>query len=322
MKWRIYKEAVEEVNLKKLLKQNGVTKIPSGMKFSGTKAEWEKHGGHAGKKTIYNMCVQLEHAGWKRGDWSTGGIPDGSAVSNSEKYTSPDGKIVMSYYEYYGATAYDNSYYITFKLVGNLVKEEFLGPCLTYRIEVKDVKFGELLDIKWAGREQGYEFGVEIVPGEYEIRAHDNAANYFPDGNPKVRIEKGVLRGSMYPDIAGSSNKKKKYIQEMLRNFKGGIEITMYPEKGKRAKLPQDGNLTESAHVVTDKWDDYFDVYFVKIKSRQLVKAVDSGYRKTKKDRRYFVEDGEGGGDDGTWNSSPAEKTCKKEHECWIALTT
>ena len=123
MKWRIYKEAVEEVNLKKLLKQNGVTKIPSGMKFSGTKAEWEKHGGHAGKKTIYNMCVQLEHAGWKRGDWSTGGIPDGSAVSNSEKYTSPDGKIVMSYYEYYGATAYDNSYYITFKLVGNLVKE-------------------------------------------------------------------------------------------------------------------------------------------------------------------------------------------------------
>ncbi len=91
MKWRIYKEDVEEVDIKKLLKMNGVTKFPSGMKFSDTKAEWEKHRGHAGKKTIYNMCVQLEHAGWKRGDWTTGGIPDGSAVSNSEKYTSPDG---------------------------------------------------------------------------------------------------------------------------------------------------------------------------------------------------------------------------------------
>ena len=117
MKWRIYKEAVEEVDIKKLLKMNGVTKFPSGMKFSDTKAEWEKHRGHAGKKTIYNMCVQLEHAGWKRGDWTTGGIPDGSAVSNSENYTSPDGQIVMSYYEYYGATAYDNSFHITFKLI-------------------------------------------------------------------------------------------------------------------------------------------------------------------------------------------------------------
>ena len=106
MKWhRLYKESNEQVDLKKLLKQNGVTKLPAGIKFSTTKASWEKHKGYAGQKTIRNMCIQLEHAGWKRGDWTTGGIPDGSSVANSQKYTSPDGKILMSYTEYYGCTS-------------------------------------------------------------------------------------------------------------------------------------------------------------------------------------------------------------------------
>ena len=124
MKWRkLYKESNEEVDLKKLLKMNGVTKLPSGIKFSGTKASWEKHKGHAGKKTIYNMCIQLEHAGWKRGDWTTGGIPDGSSVANSQTYTSPDGRILMSYVEYYGCTSYDNSFYITFKLAESPMNE-------------------------------------------------------------------------------------------------------------------------------------------------------------------------------------------------------
>lgn len=107
------------VDLKKLLKQNGVVKLPAGIKFSGTKAEWEKHKGYAGGKTIHNMCIQLEHAGWKRGDWTTGGIPDGSSVANSRTYTSPDGRILMSYSEYFGVTSYDNSFYITFKLAEN-----------------------------------------------------------------------------------------------------------------------------------------------------------------------------------------------------------
>lgn len=112
-----------DVNIKKLLRQNGVTKLPSGMKFSDNKAKWEKHRGHAGKKTIYNMCVQLEHAGWKRGEWRTGGIPDGSAVSNANTYLSPDGQIVMEYYEHFGVTAYQNYYSITFKLAGTWVNE-------------------------------------------------------------------------------------------------------------------------------------------------------------------------------------------------------
>lgn len=124
MKWRIYRESNEEVDIKKLLKQNGVTKLPSGIKFSGTKASWEKHKGYAGQKTIRNMCIELEQAGWKRGDWTTGGNPDGSSVANSDNYTSPDGRILMSYTEYYGCTSYDNSFYITFKLVGDgLVSE-------------------------------------------------------------------------------------------------------------------------------------------------------------------------------------------------------
>lgn len=117
MKWRIYKEAVEEVNLKKLLKMNGVTKLPSGMQEKYGKLEWHKYGGYAGEKTIRNMCIQLEHAGWKRGGWKSGGKPDGSVVGNSEDYVSPDGKVAMSYYESFGVTSHDNSYYITFKLV-------------------------------------------------------------------------------------------------------------------------------------------------------------------------------------------------------------
>lgn len=125
MKWRkLYKESNEGVDIKKLLKLNGVTKLPSGTKLSHDgKLEWSKHRGYAGQKTIRNMCIQLEHAGWKRGDWTTGGKPDGSSVANSDNYTSPDGKILMSYTEYYGCTSYDNSFYITFKLVESGVNE-------------------------------------------------------------------------------------------------------------------------------------------------------------------------------------------------------
>lgn len=123
MKWRIYKESNEEVDIKKLLKLNGVTKLPVGTKFPGTKASWEKHKGYAGQKTIRNMCIQLEHAGWKKGDWTTGGNPDGSSVANSNSYTSPDGRILMSYTEYYGCTSYDNSFYITFKLAEGPMNE-------------------------------------------------------------------------------------------------------------------------------------------------------------------------------------------------------
>lgn len=123
MKWRIYKEAVEEVNFKKLLRQNGVTKLPSGMQEKYGKLEWHKYGGYAGEKTIRNMCIQLEQAGWKRGGWKSGGKPDGSVVGNSEDYVSPDGKVAMSYYESFGVTSHDNSYYITFKLTGGQVNE-------------------------------------------------------------------------------------------------------------------------------------------------------------------------------------------------------
>ena len=111
------------MNLKKLLKQNGVTKLPSGTEFRSDSVSWSKSGGYAGQKTLGKICSQLKDAGWKRGDWRTGGIPDGSAVTNSNAYTSPDGQIVMTYSEHYGATAYDNFYGFTFKLTGNQVNE-------------------------------------------------------------------------------------------------------------------------------------------------------------------------------------------------------
>ena len=138
IKWkRIVNESIDEKSFKKLLRQNGVTKLPSGTKLSyDGKLEWSKHKGHAGQKTIRNMCIQLEHAGWKRGDWTTGGIPDGSSVANSQTYTSPDGKILMSYTEYYGCTSYDNSFYITFKLVESGVNESTIKG--TGRVDFDD----------------------------------------------------------------------------------------------------------------------------------------------------------------------------------------
>ena len=123
MKWRIYKEAAEEVNFKKLLKQNGVTKLPSGTEFKPDRVSWSKDGGYAGQKTLDRICSQLEDAGWKRGEWRTGGIPDGSAVTNSNAYTSPDGQLVMTYSEHFGATAHDNFYGFTFKLAEGPVNE-------------------------------------------------------------------------------------------------------------------------------------------------------------------------------------------------------
>lgn len=124
MKWyRLYKESDEKADLKKLLKQNGVTKLPSGTQFKPDRISWSKDGGYAGRKTLDKVCFQLEDAGWKRGEWRTGGVPDGSAVSNSNAYTSPDGQIVMTYSEHYGATAHDNFYGFTFKLTGKQVNE-------------------------------------------------------------------------------------------------------------------------------------------------------------------------------------------------------
>ena len=124
IKWkRIVNESIDEKSFKKLLKQNGVTKLPSGTQFKPDRVSWSKDGGYAGQKTLRNLCIQLEHAGWERGEWRTGGIPDGSAVTNSNAYTSPDGQLVMTYSEHYGATAHDNFYGFTFKLARNQVNE-------------------------------------------------------------------------------------------------------------------------------------------------------------------------------------------------------
>ena len=132
MKWyRLYNESDEQVNLKKLLKQNGITKFPAKTEFNPDSVSWSKHGGHAGKNTLRKMCIELEHAGWKRGEWRTGGIPDGSAVSNSNTYISPDGQIVMEYYEHFGVTAYQNYYSFTFELVRTGVNESDEGDSFT-----------------------------------------------------------------------------------------------------------------------------------------------------------------------------------------------
>lgn len=113
----------DEKSFKKLLKMNGVTKLPSGTEFRSDRVSWSKSGGYAGQKTLGKICSQLKDAGWKKGEWRTGGVADGSAVINSNAYTSPDGQLVMTYREHFGATSYDNFYGFTFKLTGNQVNE-------------------------------------------------------------------------------------------------------------------------------------------------------------------------------------------------------
>ena len=57
MKWhKLHKESDEQVNLKKLLKMNGVTKLPSGTEFKLDRISWSKDGGYAGQKTLEKIC--------------------------------------------------------------------------------------------------------------------------------------------------------------------------------------------------------------------------------------------------------------------------
>lgn len=125
MKWRIYRESIGEADIKKLLKMNGVAKLPSGVKISHDRIDWSKYGGYAGGKTLGKMRTVLEGAGWKKGKWKPSSSPDGSWTSNSDNYTSPDGMVVMSYYSHYGSTAHDNSYGFTFKLAESTMNESY-----------------------------------------------------------------------------------------------------------------------------------------------------------------------------------------------------
>lgn len=123
-KYPVNESVDDEKAFKKLLRQNGITKLPSGMssRRAGT-LEWSKDGGYAGEKTIDRMRQQAEAAGWKQGREMDDAHPDGSWVARGDVYVSPDGQIEMSYYSYYGATSYDNSFSITFKMVGGAVNE-------------------------------------------------------------------------------------------------------------------------------------------------------------------------------------------------------
>ena len=51
MKWKIYRESNGEADIKTLLKLNGVTKLPSGVKIKSGMIDWSKDGGYAGGKT-------------------------------------------------------------------------------------------------------------------------------------------------------------------------------------------------------------------------------------------------------------------------------
>ena len=121
IKWKLINE--ETAMMKRLLRLNGVTKLPSGTDISDLEVNWRKSGGYAGEKTIGNMRQQLEEAGWTEGAGTCGISPDGSFSRNGDTYISPDRKIVAFMYSYYGSTSYDNSFSITFNLAENRVDE-------------------------------------------------------------------------------------------------------------------------------------------------------------------------------------------------------
>ena len=176
MKWRkLYRESNEEVDIKKLLKMNGVTKLPSGTQIKLDKISWSKDGGYAGRKTLDQMCDVLEDAGWKRGEWKPDGSPDGSWVANSNSYTSPDGKIVMSYYSYYGTTSRDNSYGFTFKLAESPVNEsdDWVGDDGGVDDDINP-KFADLRDAFDKIDDRGNQWSA----GKWRVRPSDIGVGY------------------------------------------------------------------------------------------------------------------------------------------------
>ena len=49
----------ETTMLKRLLRLNGITKLPAGSDIDQLKIKWNKRGGFAGKRTVLNMEEQL-----------------------------------------------------------------------------------------------------------------------------------------------------------------------------------------------------------------------------------------------------------------------
>lgn len=130
-------EASEEpVDIKKLLKLNGISKLPSGTVFRTNKVHWEKSGGYAGDKILSKVKAQLRDAGWQRVSGSNGSSADGSLAGSDSRYVSPDRRIEVTYYSYYGATSRDNSYGFTFQLADSPVNESTIRG--TGRVDFDD----------------------------------------------------------------------------------------------------------------------------------------------------------------------------------------
>ena len=134
------------------------------------------------------MCIQLEQAGWKRGGWKSGGIPDGSVVGNSQDYVSPDGKLTMSYYESFGVTSYDNSYYITFKLTENQVNESSrFGFNIGDKVELTKDKVNSLSGDTVKAGTQGEIVAVnKPMPGVIKVKIEDGKVISVPERGLKL----------------------------------------------------------------------------------------------------------------------------------------
>lgn len=87
--------------------------MPSGFDVSrsGESATWSKRGGHAGLNIIARAVEKALTLGFKQGDHSYGGSPDGSTTGSGTTYTHPEGWILKT--SYYGQTAYSNYFSMT-----------------------------------------------------------------------------------------------------------------------------------------------------------------------------------------------------------------
>ena len=121
MKWYRIDESVDggkDFDIRKVLRANGIRRIPSRAYATEDRIEFSRRGGYSGERTVDAMLDQVLDAGWTELGAKRGGMsPDGSAAGRGSCYVSPDGQLKFSCSKYYGSTSYDNFFGFTFKRI-------------------------------------------------------------------------------------------------------------------------------------------------------------------------------------------------------------
>ena len=166
-----------------------------------------------------------------------------------------------------------------------LVKE---GAGAGYTVEIKDLKFGKIVDYKvekgeksW---EDSYKVKVEIEPGDYEIAANDYYNDYFWQEHefgdtPTAQIDGGYAIFDIALD--GNPDEDDEALFQMNRELENRkLDISFdYGWGWTHANLPREE--IEADHVDIDGRDVYFGIDKLVLNAPDLADAVNSGYQST-----------------------------------------